>query len=66
MRASSVTKILVDENKVDGKRVTPAGRGPFFPVESNDTAEGRGKNRRIEIVLTPDMKGIYAILNSTN
>jgi len=66
MRASSVTKILVDENKVDSKRVTPAGRGEFFPVESNDTPEGRSKNRRIEIVLTPDMKGIFDILNSSN
>jgi chemotaxis protein MotB len=66
MRASSVTKILTDDNKVDPKRVTPAGRGEFFPVESNATLEGRAKNRRIEIVLTPDMKGIFDILNSTN
>lgn len=66
MRASSVTKILVDENKVDAKRVTPAGRGQFFPVESNDTPEGRSKNRRIEIVLTPDIKGIMDILNGAN
>lgn len=66
MRSSSVTKILVGENKVDAKRVTPAGRGEFFPVESNDTPEGRSKNRRIDIVLTPDMKGIFDILNATN
>ncbi|MCW5906271.1 MAG: OmpA family protein [Chitinophagales bacterium] len=66
MRASSVTKILVGENKVDAKRVTPAGRGEFFPVESNDTPEGRSKNRRIDIVLEPDMKSIMNILNATN
>lgn len=66
MRASSVTKIFTDENKVDAKRVTPAGRGEYFPIESNETPEGRGKNRRIEIVLTPDMKGIFDILNSAN
>ncbi|MFN8322670.1 MAG: OmpA family protein [Chitinophagales bacterium] len=66
MRASSVTKIFTDENKVDAKRVTPAGRGQYFPVETNDTPEGRSKNRRIEIVLTPDMKGIFDILNSAN
>lgn len=64
MRASSVSKILVDENKVDPKRVTPAGRGQFFPVESNDTPEGRSKNRRIEIELTPDMKSIFDLLKS--
>jgi chemotaxis protein MotB len=66
MRASSVTKLLVDDNKLDAKRVTPAGRGQYFPVESNDTPEGRSKNRRIEIVLTPDMKGIMDILNGAN
>ena len=66
MRASSVTKLLVDENKLDAKRVTPAGRGEYFPVESNDTPEGRSKNRRIDIVLEPDMKGIMKILNGTN
>lgn len=65
MRASSVTKLLVDENKLDPKRVTPAGRGQFFPVESNETPEGRSKNRRIDIVLTPDLKGIMDILNGT-
>lgn len=66
MRASSVTKILVGENKVDAKRVTPAGRGEFFPVETNDTPEGRSKNRRIDIVLEPDMKSIMTILNGSN
>ena len=66
MRASSVTKLLVDENKLDAKRVTPAGRGQYFPVESNDTPEGRSKNRRIDIVLTPDLKGIMDILNGAN
>ncbi|MDB5283259.1 MAG: hypothetical protein JWO06_2334 [Bacteroidota bacterium] len=63
MRASNVTKILVEEDKVDPKRITPAGKGQFFPVESNDTPEGRGKNRRIEVVLEPDMKAIFDILN---
>ena len=66
MRASSVTKLLVDENKLDAKRVTPAGRGEYFPIESNDTPEGRSKNRRIDIVLEPDMKGIMKILNGAN
>ncbi len=64
MRASSVTKILVDADHVDGKRVTPAGHSELFPVESNDTPEGRAKNRRIDIVLTPDMKEIFNILNA--
>ena len=66
MRASNVTKILVDDYKVDPMHITPEGRGQFIPVESNETAEGRSKNRRIEVVLEPDMKAIMDILNATN
>ena len=66
MRASNVTKILVDDYKVDPLHITPEGRGQFVPVEKNETAEGRSKNRRIEVVLEPDMKAIMDILNSTN
>lgn len=63
MRASTVAFILVSEGKVDAKRVTAAGHGEFFPIESNETAEGRSKNRRIEIVLTPDLQEIFKILD---
>ncbi len=64
MRASSVTKIMVDEYKVDATRITPMGRSKYFPVEDNVTPEGRSKNRRIEVVLEPDMRAIFNILNS--
>ncbi len=63
MRASSVTDILITEGKVDAKRVTAAGHGEVFPVETNDTPEGRSKNRRIEIVLSPDLREIFKILD---
>ena len=66
MRASNVTKILVDDYSVDPLHITPSGRSKYYPVSSNDTAEGRGKNRRIEVVLEPDMKAIMDILNATN
>jgi chemotaxis protein MotB len=64
MRASSVTKILVNDDGVNGMHITPAGHSDYYPVEPNTTAEGRSKNRRIDIVLTPDMKEIFNILNS--
>jgi chemotaxis protein MotB len=66
MRASSVTKLMVDEYKVEPTRITPMGRSRYFPVDDNTTAEGRAKNRRIEVVLEPDMKAIFNILNATN
>jgi chemotaxis protein MotB len=64
MRASNVTKILVEDDKVDSKRIIPSGRSQYFPVESNESAEGRSKNRRIEVILEPDMKAIFDILNA--
>lgn len=66
MRASSVTKLMVDDYKVDPLRVTPMGRSKYAPVSDNTTPDGRSKNRRIEVVLEPDMRAIFNILNTTN
>jgi chemotaxis protein MotB len=64
MRASSVSEILEKEGKVDMRRVIAAGRGPLYPVADNATEEGRSKNRRIEIILSPDIQKIFDILDS--
>ena len=49
-RAAAVVKALVDQLGVNPKRLTAAGVGYLSPVASNDTAEGRAKNRRVELV----------------
>ena len=49
-RASNVVRYL-QEVGVPPERMIPAGRGEYDPVASNDTPEGRQKNRRIEIML---------------
>lgn len=64
MRATSIIRILTDK-KVDPKRITASGRGPFLPVASNDTEDGRAKNRRTEIVLSPNLQEFFDILNGT-
>ena len=51
-RAVTVTKLLVEKG-VDPKELSAAGYGEFAPVAENASAEGRAKNRRIEIVLLP-------------
>lgn len=66
MRAAAVTNIVVNDGKLDPKRVVAEGRGEFYPVASNETAEGRSQNRRIELVLSPDLKEIFKILDTSN
>ena len=53
-RAASVVR-LFQEQGIDGARLEAVSRGPFAPIVSNDTQEGRAKNRRIEIRLLPDV-----------
>lgn len=63
-RALAISQILLDNSKIEGKRITVAGRGQYCPVDNTNTAEGRAKNRRSEIILTPDLQELYDILNT--
>ena len=54
-RATAVVRQLVDEFYVNPERLTAAGRAEYDPRGSNDTAEGRARNRRTEIVITPQL-----------
>jgi len=52
-RANNVYHYLVDVGKIDPSRLTTMGYGEYRPVASNDTKEGKAKNRRVEIVILP-------------
>ncbi|MDF1628248.1 MAG: OmpA family protein [Alcanivoracaceae bacterium] len=50
-RADAVKQVLVERFNIDGNRIDAVGRGEDAPAFSNDTADGRAKNRRVEAVL---------------
>ena len=52
-RANSVRDYLVTQG-VEAERISVVGLGPDQPVASNDTSQGRARNRRVEIILTGD------------
>ncbi len=62
-RATAIVNILSENKNVKKENLTAAGRGEFAPLMSNDTPEGKAKNRRIEIILTPKLDEISKMLN---
>jgi chemotaxis protein MotB len=62
-RATAIVTILSENKGVNKQNLTAAGRGEFAPLMSNDTQEGKSKNRRIEIILTPKLDEISKMLN---
>lgn len=62
-RATSIVQILRENSNIDPQNLTAAGRGEHSPIASNETAEGRAKNRRIEVILTPKLDEINRLLN---
>lgn len=62
-RATSIVNILRENSQIDPQNLTAAGRGEFAPIGSNETTEGKAKNRRIEVILTPKLDEISKLLN---
>lgn len=65
-RATAIVGILSENRAINKKSLTAAGRGEFSPIATNETAEGKAKNRRIEIILTPRLDEIAEMLNEIN
>jgi chemotaxis protein MotB len=62
-RATAIVNILRENTAIQPENLTAAGRGEFAPIASNDSAEGKAKNRRIEVILTPKLDEISKLLN---
>lgn len=62
-RATSIVRILTNDYKVDAHNVIAGGRSEFYPIADNATAEGKSKNRRTEIILSPDLSELFKLIN---
>ncbi|MGB6269505.1 MAG: OmpA family protein [Olleya sp.] len=63
-RATAIVEILQENPNIKAENLTAAGRGEFAPVAPNTTPEGKAKNRRIEVILTPKLDKISNLLNN--
>ncbi len=63
-RATAIIAILSENKTINLENITAAGRSEYAPIDSNDTSEGKAKNRRIEIILTPKLDEISRLLNA--
>ena len=52
-RATSVVHYLIDKCGIEPQKLSAIGYGEYRPIDSNDTKEGRSKNRRVEIIILP-------------
>lgn len=61
-RATNIVRMLVNDYGVDPRRLTSSGKAEFSPVASNSTPEGRARNRRTEIILSPKLDELFNII----
>ncbi len=61
-RATAVVRVLQEDFLVDPARMTAAGRSSYVPIEDNETANGRAKNRRTRIVVLPKLDQFFDLL----
>jgi len=64
MRATSVVRYMQMEGKISPLRIIAAGRAEYYPIDPSKTPEARKKNRRIEIIVTPDLDEIARLLSN--
>jgi chemotaxis protein MotB len=60
-RATSIVRILLENKDIDPAKVSASGRSEYCPIETANTKEARQANRRIEIILTPNLDELLKI-----
>ena len=62
IRATSVVRILTKDYGISPLQIQPSGRGEFMPIATNETTEGRSRNRRTEIIISPKLDQLIEML----
>jgi len=63
-RATSVIRVLQNDFNIEPTRLIAAGRSEYKPLETNDTVEGRARNRRTRIVIMPQLDQFFELLEN--
>jgi len=63
LRASSVVQALQNQYGVDPKRLTAGGRGQYNPIADNNTPDGKARNRRTQIIITPKLDQFMELID---
>jgi len=63
-RSTAVIRVLQNDFSIEPSRLIAAGRSEYMPLESNDTVEGRSRNRRTRIVLMPKLDQFFDLLEN--
>jgi chemotaxis protein MotB len=64
-RSTAIVRLLTGVNRIDPARVTASGRSKYEPVDSNESPEGRQRNRRTEIILAPKLDELMLLLQAS-
>ena len=57
-RATHMTRLFIEHFQFEPRRLAAAGYAEYHPVSSNESAEGRGQNRRVDIIVLPSIDGV--------
>ncbi len=63
-RATSIVRILLQNKEINPERITASGRAEFVPLDKAQTKEARQKNRRTEIILSPNMDELMQAISA--
>jgi len=61
-RSTAIARVLIKDYGVDPHAIIASGRSQYFPIADNSSPDGRSRNRRTEIILSPDLSELFKLL----